>query len=111
MRILVCGGRTFSDQKLVDSALDLLSPSAICHGGARGADTLAGRWAGKRSVYSLAFNADWDRYGNAAGPIRNRKMLQEFKPDLVLAFPGGAGTDNMIMQAREANVVVLRVAP
>ena len=46
------------------------------------------------------FKADWDKFGRAAGPIRNAQMLREGKPDLVVAFPGGRGTANMVAQAK-----------
>jgi UDP-N-acetylmuramoylalanine-D-glutamate ligase len=55
------------------------------------------------------YEADWDTHGKAAGPIRNKRMLDEGKPDLVVAFPGGRGTANMISQARKAGVEVIEV--
>ena len=55
---------------------------------------------------ALAYPANWKKHGRAAGPIRNKQMLEEAKPDLVIAFPGGAGTANMVKQAREAGVKV-----
>ncbi|MEM9912925.1 MAG: hypothetical protein AAF922_19365 [Pseudomonadota bacterium] len=45
--------------------------------------------------------------GRAAGPIRNKEMLDEGCPDLVVAFPGGRGTANMVKQAQAAGVEVL----
>lgn len=44
----------------------------------------------------------------AAGPIRNSRMLREGKPDLVLAFPGHGGTADMVKQAGEAGVGVMK---
>ena len=57
----------------------------------------------------LAFPAEWKKHGKAAGPIRNRKMLQDGKPDLVLAFPGGRGTANMVELATDAGIRVMHV--
>jgi len=54
----------------------------------------------------MPFPADWSRHGKSAGPIRNRQMLIEGRPDIVVAFPGGKGTANMIKQAVEAGVKV-----
>jgi len=54
--------------------------------------------------------ADWQQYGKAAGPIRNGKMLlelQRYFDRCVVPFPGGAGTANMVKQAREAGVKVV----
>lgn len=105
MRALVCGGRDFNDQAFVDSVLDEQAPTEICHGAARGADTLAGKWATKRNVPCRVFPADWQRDGNAAGPLRNAEMLREFKPDTIIAFPGGRGTADMVRRAKRADCV------
>lgn len=105
MRILVCGGRDYDDWKTLYAALDALEkPCALIEGGARGADRLAREWAAANRVPVLTFNAEWETYGRAAGPIRNQRMLMEGKPDIVIAFPGGAGTANMIRQARAAGI-------
>ena len=111
MRILVCGGRTYSDRQKVYDTLDLLSPPPITviHGAARGADTLAADWAALRNVPAVWGLADWKAYGRSAGPIRNQRMLNEGKPDLVVAFPGGRGTADMIKRARTAGVPVIEV--
>lgn len=83
--------------------------SVVIHGAARGADTLAAEWARDRGIPVLPFPADWDSHPRAAGPIRNAQMLREGKPDVVIAFPGGRGTANMIDQAERAGVPVLRI--
>ena len=108
MRVLVCGGRDYHDMNYVDEVLSEIQPTVIIEGGARGADFLAANWA--RSNLSadalVTFTADWDAHGKAAGPIRNQKMLVEGKPDLVVAFPGGKGTADMISRAIRAGVPV-----
>lgn len=58
-----------------------------------------------------AFPADWHRDGKAAGPIRNRRMLLEGMPDLVVAFPGGRGTADMVRRARAAGIEVVEPFP
>ncbi len=113
-RVLVCGGRDYSDYSALCAALDhLLSARlpnvVIIHGAAPGADSLAGQYAVDRGLACEAFPADWQTHGRAAGPIRNARMLAEGKPDAVVAFPGGRGTANMIAQAEAARVVVQRV--
>jgi hypothetical protein len=109
-KVLVCGGRTYKDWDLAMTILDLLMPDAIVHGGAKGADTLAGEWAALRKKEVHAHPARWDLYRGAAGPIRNKEMLDKH-PDLsvVVAFPGGDGTDNMIEQAVQRGIPVLTV--
>ena len=112
MRVLVTGGRDFEDRALLVEALDRLHQergvTTLIHGAAEGADALAGEWARARGVEELACPADWRRYRRAAGPIRNQQILVEQKPDLVVAFPGGIGTDHMIAIAEKAGVEVLR---
>jgi hypothetical protein len=113
MKVLVCGGRHFADAALCKRTLDALhvgTPiTCLIEGGARGADELAGAWAMARGVRQRTFEADWRRDGVSAGPIRNQAMLREGDPDLVVAFPGGAGTAHMISIARRAGVRVIEV--
>ena len=111
-KVLVCGGRDFSDKKLMDGAMSELDNavriSEVIHGGASGADSMAGRWAEQHNIPVTVFKADWSRYGKSAGPRRNEKMLYEGKPDFVLAFPGGRGTAHMVSIAEKAGVKVIR---
>ena len=113
MRLLVCGGRDFDDFEIINEELTWLAGEheieILIHGGARGADTLAGEWATLSCVPVKVFRPDWEKYGKAAGHIRNKQMLDEGKPDFVLAFPGGRGTANMVGQARAAGVTVKEV--
>lgn len=104
MKVLVCGGRNYADAGRVDGILAVLQPSRIIHGGATGADTLAGQWADRNRVPVWVFHADWEAHGKSAGPIRNARMLTESQPDVVVAFPGGRGTQNMISLAVRAGV-------
>jgi hypothetical protein len=119
MRVLVCGGRKFNNAKLLNDRLTKLiqnnleshpfGVSFVIHGGATGADSLAGKWAKARGITVLEFPADWLSHGRSAGPIRNAKMLREGNPDLVLAMPGGTGTADMIRKAKAAGVPVVEV--
>lgn len=113
MKVLVCGGRTYDNAARVAEVLEAIqarkSLTAVIHGAAKGADTLAARWARANGVNEVAFPADWDAYGKGAGHVRNGEMLGRGHPDLVIAFPGGKGTLNMIGQAMAAGVQVLKV--
>lgn len=115
MRVLVCGGRDYSDKHHVFFALNRLHNErpvkVIIHGCASGADRLAGEWAAWWGLSEMRFYPEWGKHGRAAGPIRNREMLDEGKPDLVVAFPGGKGTANMVKQARERGVRVIEPEP
>lgn len=120
IRLLVCGGRDYGSGRDGDKEaaflrafLESLHANApvdlLIHGGQTGADSLAGWWAERRGIETLAFpvpQAEWDRLGGAAGPIRNRRMIVEGRPDLVLAFPGDRGTRDMVRQARRAGIPV-----
>lgn len=110
-RVLVCGGRTYKNMRRVFEVLDGLDPQpwVIIQGGAPGADHLAWEWAGARRVSCEVFIADWRAHGRAAGPIRNQQMLDEGKPDLVIAFPGGTGTRDMTSRAKAAGIPVVEV--
>lgn len=112
LRLIVCGGRDFDNRELVFSTLDHIHAQRnivlIIEGGAAGADRLAREWAQSRGVPYQTEEANWVELGRAAGPKRNAKMLT-LEPDGVVAFPGGRGTDNMISQAEENGVPVMRV--
>jgi len=112
MRVLVCGGRKWSNQWATYDFLDWLHRglgiTLVINGKARGADTLGRQWAIDRGIEKLDFPADWDRYKKAAGPIRNQLMLKEGKPELIIAFPGETGTANMVSLALKAQVPVIR---
>lgn len=113
MRILITGGRDFDDREMLFLALDRLHSelgfTLLIHGDAKGADRLAGEWATERTIEVLACPADWKRHGRAAGPIRNRQML-EHMPDLLVAFPGGRGTADMVSVATKAGLRVVYAA-
>lgn len=113
MRILVCGGRNFSNKERLEYILshtiwwEIIT--CLIHGGAKGADSLAGEWAERIGIKVEVYPADWDKFGKAAGGIRNQQMLDEGDPDLVIAFPGGSGTADMIRRSRKAGIEVLQV--
>lgn len=108
--VIVTGGRDYDDFAMVADVLEALSPERIVQGGALGADQNARRWAEASGVECVTVEADWDKHGKAAGPIRNREMLERFRGDsLLVAFPGGKGTENCVKTAVALNYVVLRV--
>lgn len=113
MRVLVYGGRKFNDFTLMCNYLDYYQPDEIISGMAKGADSLAVNYAHRFKIPLLEFPADWDQYGRRAGPIRNQQMLDEGRPDLVIAFPdpGSKGTYHMIDISNRAGVEVIVVGP
>lgn len=113
MRVIVCGGRDYSDGDRVSAVLHKLNVEAgidlLIEGGAKGADYLAHVWACMAGVPTERFEADWENQGSFAGPARNTRMLTEGQPDLVIAFPGGRGTADMVRKARRAGVEVVEI--
>jgi hypothetical protein len=109
IRVIVAGGRDFDDYPLMCSRLDhYLKEKAQTHeiiivsGGARGADSLAESYArsrGYRLEVHAVSQADWQRHGKAAGPIRNARMAAV--GDFLVAFWDGrsTGTEDMIQKA------------
>lgn len=143
MRVLVCGSRDWTDEAMVSTVLDGLyvmtdvehgitgvAEFVVIEGGAKGADGCAKWWAEQSPLHShnerpgdvrfehLVFPADWATHGKAAGAIRNRAMLTEGKPDLVVAFKDGfnpapnarGGTEHMARIARNAGITVWLMA-
>lgn len=122
-RILVCGGRYYSNKNKLYDTLDELKKIhdnltemmvtntilKIIQGGASGADKLASQWAKDNHIEQEQYDADWKQYGKAAGPIRNELMLKFGKPHLVVAFSGGTGTQNMITLANKYNIPVEKI--
>lgn len=106
MRVLVCGGRNYYDFPKVEEVLSRYTITSIVHGGATGADSLAQEYADDHHIPTLVFEADWSKHGKAAGPIRNEYMIVDGKPDLVVAFPGGRGTADMVRKAHKAGIRV-----
>jgi len=122
-RVLVCGGRDFADKALMWKTLDETFPHSepdeygnwlpigtLIQGDCpTGADALAVDYAMVNWLGLKSFPADWRKHGRSAGPIRNQQMIVEGKPDVVIAFPGGRGTADMVSKARAAGVPVIEV--
>lgn len=111
MLVLICGDRDWTDYYPIKREIAKLDPKmhVIMHGGARGADRIAGEIGLANGFKVKVFMADWEKHGKGAGPIRNRRMLDE-NPDLVLAFhphlEESKGTKDMVMIARIKGVKV-----
>lgn len=123
MRVLVCGGRDFGDRDLLWRTLDGVFPisepdaygnylpvGTLIHGACpTGADNLADQYAVTNWLQMETYPADWSAHGRSAGPIRNQRMLDEGRPDMVIAFPGGRGTADMVRRATLAGIPVKEV--
>lgn len=106
MVTLICGGRNFGDYAQFKAAMENLpfAPSVIVQGGARGADLLAKLWAKENNVHCAEIPALWQD-GESAGHARNAAMLT-LGIQYVVAFPGGAGTKDMVRRSEAAGLPV-----
>lgn len=121
MILLVCGDRNWTDRKKIKRRLkrwlveadaiseDFMPRHLLIHGAARGVDTIAGELGLKLRFDVKAFPADWEKHGKSAGPIRNRKMLDQC-PHLVIAFHSdiekSKGTKDCIFEANRRKMTV-----
>jgi len=77
-------------------------PLLVVHGGARGADTLAGIYADKHGCEVKLFPADWENEGQAAGPLRNKRMVA-FCDECVCFWDGrSTGTEDTINRVQHS---------
>ena len=109
MRVLICGDRNWTDEDTIEQYIKTLPPrSVVIHGMCKGADLIARRMALKHGHSEMPFRALWGVHGRSAGPIRNRRMLNEGEPGLVVAFHDNLsrskGTADMLKQARKRGV-------
>lgn len=112
-RVLVCGSREYEFGSKVFAELNeaegYYGDIIVIQGGAKGADAFAKQWALSKGVCCLQVDAAWDAFSKRAGSIRNGWMLKFAAPHIVLAFPGGTGTEDMCKQASAAGLPVYRV--
>jgi len=127
MRVLICGGRGFTDADFIRSALEnllfggLTIPKGlfIIEGAGPGVkgqpscDELVYRWRERNDIDGARYPVDHALDGPwpAAGPRRNRRMFRESKPDRSIAFPGGPGTTGMVKIMRAAGLGVIQLIP
>lgn len=127
MRVLVTGDRDYNDYRAIATYLtgwlflarEKEEKLVIIEGGQRGADQLARSWANinddfSKDVESITVEAEWSILGKRAGPIRNTKMLREYKPNVVLAFHDdlelSKGTKDCVEKAKKHGIPVYLVS-
>lgn len=116
--ILICGDRNYIDVETITSVLTMCQQKygsiTIIHGGCSGADTISGAYATCNKLPCKSFPAQWKQYGRGAGPIRNKQMIEEGNPSLVIAFhpdiKSSKGTKDMVSQAMKKNIPVMLVS-
>lgn len=106
MKVIIAGGRNFSDKDFLYKYMDQWKDeiTVVISGCAKGADSLGAKWARDRGIEVEPYPAQWSRYGRKAGPLRNIEMLEKGKPDMVVVFKGGTGSAHMASIAKKAGV-------
>lgn len=110
MKVIIAGGRYFNDYHLLKKRCNLFLKNTteieVVSGCQRGADKLGERWAKEYGHPVKQFYADWNQFGNAAGPLRNGRMAKY--AEALIAFWNGIspGTENMIKQAKEQGLKI-----
>jgi len=108
MKVAVVGSRNFVNYELLSDKLKFLTGTdTIVSGGAKGADSLAARYAAENDVNLKMFPAEWEKYGRSAGYKRNVQIVDE--SDSVIAFWDGKskGTEHSINIAKKQRKHVL----
>ena len=108
---IVAGDRNFTDYAFVEECLlEIQSEdwefSEIVSGGARGVDFLGEQFAREHGIEVRVFEAQWERYGRGAGPIRNDEMAQHAQALVAFPSPGSKGTKSMIAIAKGKGLLV-----
>ena len=110
-KLVVAGCRDFDDYSLLSAELDEYLKDkikthnvTIVSGCATGADSLGEQYAIQKGLNIKKFPADWDKYGNAAGPKRNLQMAEYADAVIVFWDNKSSGTRNMIECARRENI-------
>ena len=116
MECIISGGRKFNEPEILYPVMDYFvkeyNITKIISGGALGADTIARFYAKEKNIdfkeYKIT-KEEWDRLGKAAGPIRNRQMLDENNIGIVIGFKGWRGTPDMLDYATSKRVIAFHV--
>jgi len=101
-KIAVVGSRSFDNYSLLRKyLLNYFHPFILISGGAQGADSLAESFAYSKNLKTKIYKAKWNKYGRSAGPIRNKKIVEN--ADIIVAFWDGEskGTKMTIDYAKE----------
>ena len=108
MRVIIAGGRECNDYELLLEAVqEAQFPIAtVVSGGAKGADAMGEQYASEMNLKLNIYEADWEKHGRAAGPIRNRKMAENADALIALWDGKSRGTKNMIETATKKGLLV-----
>jgi len=110
--VAVTGTRYGLSQSYIDRVMDAAHAkhqiTKLVHGDGNGVDQQCAAWAERNGVTHTGalYRAQWDSLGRRAGPERNRRMLSEEEPAVLIAFRGGSGTSNCVGAALDLGIIV-----
>lgn len=108
-RVIICGSRTLGREHLLNALRECKWSNQIktvISGGAKGIDTEAALYAARNKISKEIYPAKWRIHGRRAGPIRNQQMIDEGKPDSIIAVWDGdsPGTADMLRRTDKAKL-------
>jgi len=112
MNVAIVGSRDYTNYDefkwFVETTLQTwrLDDIQVVTGGAKGADSMAEKWAIENNLAIKIFKPDWLKYGKAAGPLRNQQIVENSTH--VIAFPSksGKGTQDTIIRAKKLGIEI-----
>lgn len=113
MKVLVCGGRKYSNMSRIFCTLNAIHAIRpileVIEGGATGADSIAGNWAKMYGEKLTVVLPDYRKHDPKVAPLIRNSQMAELNPDLLIAFPGGSGTADMIKKAKARHIPILEI--
>ena len=111
MRLIIAGGRHLDDVALIRAALaraHAIRPiTVLIHGGSGALGITAEDWAREMRLHVVRYPANWRELGKRAEAMRNAFMLEDSRPDMVLALPGGNDTADLVANAKRLSLPVI----
>jgi len=111
LRVIVCGGRDFTDKTMLSRVLwyvhERRGLAEVIHGGQRGVEQMANRWAFEQGLHRVEVRAEWSKYGNPRAILLRNSQMFDLRPHGVIAFPGDVNSRAVVQAARERGVPVL----
>lgn len=111
INLAIVGSRIFEDYETLEQTVDEIRTRfnvvKIVSGGAKGADSLAEKYAKENNIETMIFYPNWAKYGKKAGFLRNETIVDN--SDMILAFWDriSNGTKHTITIANAKNKRVL----
>src|SRR6185437_1669898 len=104
LRVIVCGGRDFNDKVMLSRVLwyvhERRGLAEIIHGGQRGVEQMANRWAFEMGIQRTEVRAEWSKYGDPRALLTRNKQMFDLGPHGVIAFPGDVHSRTIVQSAR-----------